>query len=57
VRFYHATAAAMCVLAVVTFALAPADPALWTLLPGVGSALTLYATCGLLLAWRPGTGT
>ncbi len=49
VPLYHATAAVMCALAVATFALAPGTPALWNLLPGVGAAATLYATCAALL--------
>ncbi|WP_329000299.1 hypothetical protein OHA18_38435 [Kribbella sp. NBC_00709] len=53
VRAYYVTAAVMCLLAVLTFILAPSTPALWTMLPGIGSAVTLYATCVALLRWRP----
>jgi len=49
---YYVTGAALCLLAVATFALAAAtsDAALWTLIPGVGAAVVLYATCVALLA-------
>ncbi|MFD3401276.1 hypothetical protein ACFWUU_11385 [Kribbella sp. NPDC058693] len=57
VRAYYVTAAVMCLLAVLTFVLAPSTPALWTVLPGVGAAITLYATCIALLAWNPTRGT
>jgi hypothetical protein len=42
---------ALCVLAVCTALLAPVTgiPALWTLIPGVGAARTLYVTAALLL--------
>ncbi|RZU11106.1 hypothetical protein EV645_6264 [Kribbella rubisoli] len=53
VRAYYATAAVMCLLAAVTFVLAASAPALWTMLPGIGAAITLYATCIALLAWNP----
>jgi len=48
---YYVTAGALCLIAIATFAIAPATStaALWTLLPGLGSALVLYATCGVLL--------
>jgi hypothetical protein len=51
VPVYYVTAAALCLIAVATFAIAPATSteALWTLLPGIGAALVLYATCGVLL--------
>ena len=37
-------------LVIATYVIAPATStaALWTLLPGIGAALVLYATCGLL---------
>jgi hypothetical protein len=54
VRVYHVTAGVLCALAVVTFALAPSINPLWTLLPGVGGAVALYATCGVRLI-RPRT--
>lgn len=57
VRAYYFTAIGMCLLTVATFALAPSTPPLWTLLPGLGSALILYATCAVLLTWSPPTGT
>jgi hypothetical protein len=53
VRVYHLTAAAMCGLAVATFALAPFVHPLWTVLPGVGSAIALYATGVAVLSWWP----
>ena len=48
---YYVTAGALCLIAIATFAIAPATStaALWTLLPGIGAALVLYATCGVLL--------
>ncbi len=48
---YYGTASALCLIAIATFAIAPSTstPALWTLLPGIGAALVLYATCGVLL--------
>ena len=51
VRAYHVTGAALCVFAAAAALLAPltSTPALWTLLPGFGSALTLYATSAHLL--------
>ncbi|QIQ04185.1 hypothetical protein [Streptomyces liangshanensis] len=55
VRFYHLTGAALCLFAVAALLLAPltSTPALWTLLPGLGSALTLYATAARLVQPRP----
>ncbi|MFI5694594.1 hypothetical protein ACIA58_22265 [Kribbella sp. NPDC051586] len=53
VRAYYATAAVMCLLTVLTFILAPSNPALWTVLPGIGAAITLYATCLTLLTLDP----
>jgi cell division protein FtsW (lipid II flippase) len=50
----NATAFAMCVVAIATFALAPARPALWTALPGIGAAAILYATCAVRLLTGPG---
>ncbi|MET9022460.1 hypothetical protein ABZV93_21020 [Actinopolymorpha sp. NPDC004070] len=51
VRLYDATGLAMCAIAVATAIAAPlsGNTALWTLLPGVGAAITLYATAALLL--------
>lgn len=51
VRAYHATGAAMCASAAAAAVLAPltSTPALWTALPGFGSAAALYATCAHLL--------
>jgi len=48
---YCVTAGALCLIAIATFAIAPSTStaALWTLLPGIGAALVLYATCGVLL--------
>lgn len=56
VRAYHVTGAALCSVAVAALVLAPltSTPALWTLLPGLGSALTLYATSAALLRRRSG---
>jgi uncharacterized membrane protein HdeD (DUF308 family) len=47
---YYVTAGALCLIAVATFAIAPATSiaALWTLLPGIGAALVFFATCGVL---------
>ncbi len=51
VAAYYVTAGALCLIAIATFAIAPSTStaALWTLLPGIGAALVLYATCGVLL--------
>jgi hypothetical protein len=51
VPLYDRTGAALCLIAVTTFVVAPLTgvPALWTMLPGFGAALTLYTTCVLLL--------
>ncbi|MFD2078404.1 hypothetical protein SAMN05421678_11454 [Actinopolymorpha cephalotaxi] len=51
VRLYDATGLAMCVTAIATAIVAPlsGNTALWTLLPGLGAAFTLYATGALLL--------
>jgi hypothetical protein len=51
---YHLTGAALCLAAAGTAVLAPLTgiTALWTALPGFGSALALYATCGYLLRSR-----
>ena len=51
VSAYYVTAGALLVIAIATFAIAPAasSDALWTLLPGIGAAAILYATCGVLL--------
>lgn len=51
---YWVTGSALCLFALAGLALAPltSTPALWTLLPGFGSALTLYVTCGYLLRAR-----
>lgn len=48
---YDRTGIAMCAIAALTAVAAPlfGAPALWTLLPGLGSALTLYATCAAIL--------
>ena len=48
---YYVTAGALCLIAIATFAIAPSTstPALWTLLPGIGAALILYITSGVLL--------
>jgi hypothetical protein len=48
---YYVTAGALCLIAIATFVIAPATStaALWTLLPGVGAALILFATGGVLL--------
>ncbi|ARF58872.1 hypothetical protein [Streptomyces gilvosporeus] len=50
-RAYHLTGTALCLIALATALLAPlaGTDALWTMLPGFGSALTLYATCTHLL--------
>ncbi|MFC7830893.1 hypothetical protein [Streptomyces sp. NPDC057375] len=55
IRAYHLTGAALCLIALATGIAAPLAGVfvLWTLLPGFGSALTLYATCVHLL--RPNT--
>lgn len=51
VPLYDATGLTLCVIAIATVIVAPlsGNPALWTLLPGVGAAITLYATGALLL--------
>lgn len=51
VRLYDRTGAALCLVALATAVLAPltGQAALWTMLPGFGAALTLYATCALLV--------
>ncbi|HEY7177394.1 MAG TPA: hypothetical protein VH442_20955 [Micromonosporaceae bacterium] len=51
-RAYYVTGAALCLISIVTFVLAPAtsNAALWTLIPGVGAAIVLYATCAALLS-------
>ncbi|SDR83293.1 hypothetical protein [Actinopolymorpha singaporensis] len=51
VPLYDATGLALCAIAVATAIAAPlsGNAALWTLLPGVGAAITLYATGALLL--------
>jgi hypothetical protein len=48
---YYVTASALCLVALATFVIAPATStaALWTLLPGIGAATVLYATCAVLL--------
>ena len=48
---YYVTASTLCLVAVATFVIAPATStaALWTLLPGIGAATVLYATCAVLL--------
>ncbi len=48
---YHRTGAALCLVAVLTAVLAPTThhPVLWTALPGIGAAVTLYATCAPLV--------
>ena len=48
---YYVTASALCLVAVATFVIAPttSTAALWTLLPGIGAATVLYATCAVLL--------
>jgi hypothetical protein len=49
---YTLTGVALCALAAVTLILAPltSTPALWTIIPGVGAAITLLATCAALLS-------
>jgi hypothetical protein len=51
---YWITGSALCLFALAGLALAPltSTPALGTLLPGFGSALALYVTCGYLLRAR-----
>lgn len=51
VPLYDRTGTVLCVIAVATALLAPltGTPALWTMLPGTGAALTLYSTSALLL--------
>jgi hypothetical protein len=50
VSFYGFTAWALCLITVATFVLAPltGESQLWTMLPGVGAAAVLYATCARL---------
>ncbi|WP_381796912.1 DUF7010 family protein [Streptomyces niveus] len=57
VRAYHLTGAAMCASALAAAVLAPltSTAALWTALPGFGSAAALYATCAHLLRVRRDT--
>ncbi len=52
VPVYYLTGAVLSLLAVATVILAPATstPTLWTALPGIGAAVTLYATCVSLLS-------
>lgn len=54
VRAYHLTGAAMCTSAGAGAVLAPltSTDALWTSVPGFGSAAALYATCVYLLRTR-----
>ena len=58
VPIYDRTGTALCVIALATVVLAPVtgQPRLWTMLPGLGAALTLYITCALLLRGNT-TGT
>lgn len=56
VRAYHLTGAALCASALAAAVLAPltSTPALWTAVPGFGSAAALYATCTHLIRFgRP----
>ncbi|GGK14075.1 hypothetical protein GCM10011583_52610 [Streptomyces camponoticapitis] len=55
VRVYHLTGAAICAAALAAAVLAPltSTPALWTALPGFGSAAALYATSVSLLRTPP----
>lgn len=56
VRAYHLTGAALCASALAAAVLAPltSTPALWTAVPGFGSAAALYATCAHLIRFgRP----
>ncbi|MBF9132973.1 hypothetical protein I0C86_29030 [Plantactinospora sp. S1510] len=57
VPLYDLTGAGLCLVTVGTAVLAPltGHPALWTVLPGLGAALVLYATAVVL--FRAGTGT
>jgi hypothetical protein len=50
VRLYDLTGAALCLLSLATAVLAPltGEAALWTILPGLGAALVLYTTSGIL---------
>lgn len=54
IRAYHLTGAALCLIALTTSLLVPltATPALWSILPGFGAAITLYVTCAHLLRTR-----
>lgn len=56
-RLYDVTGLALCLLALATVVFAPLTgvAALWTAVPGLGAALTLYATCLLLLRGGPWT--
>ncbi|MEV0775709.1 hypothetical protein ACIBLA_24520 [Streptomyces sp. NPDC050433] len=58
VRAYHVTGAAMCTSALAAAVLAPltSTPALWTALPGFGSAAVLYGTGVHLLRAGHGVG-
>ncbi|MGH3797414.1 MAG: hypothetical protein ACRDSP_21305 [Pseudonocardiaceae bacterium] len=51
VAIYDRTGMVLCLIAVATALLAPltGTPTLWTMLPGIGAALTLYITGALLL--------
>lgn len=51
VAIYDRTGIALCFIAVATALVTPltGTPALWTMLPGIGAALTLYITGALLL--------
>ncbi|WP_327070631.1 hypothetical protein [Kitasatospora sp. NBC_01302] len=51
VPVYDVTGAVLCLIALATLLLAPltGSDVLWTLLPGLGSALGLYATCAHVL--------
>lgn len=56
VRAYHWTGAAMCASALAAAVMAPltSTSALWTALPGFGSAAALYVTCVSLLRTNDG---
>jgi hypothetical protein len=56
VPIYRVTAGVLCALAVATFALAPSNPPLWMLLPGVGAAVAMYGTCAVRLIRPPSRG-
>lgn len=55
VRLYTLTGVAMCAIALAAMILAPLTGAtiLWTTLPGLGAAVTLYLTCACLVVGRP----